>query len=769
MQRLLILILFIIVHDTIHAQRAVSGSTTVYIGGAENSNEFSKHSTAITGATQMTLGTVVSTKSYSTNNDLGGSLYEITNDTVTGYPVDGIAVTNLGNGKYLKLLAVDGYINGNSFGLNPNGVYDNSNALNSAILYAQITNNSLKLSGFSSNSFNVNSVLQVTDNNIKIISTNNFTIKFNSAVRNCIEVGNVNNVNISGINFKGSLDTTVSHNAALFLNLTKTGIVSNCYAIYSPLFLGQNRTQDTINTVYIKDCVNENFLSPNNPGSGYIITGCKFLLSDSTYLDRKNGVGSSHAIYGFADRRNVIISNCMFKNIRIDGIKCSGSTGHVNNWVINGNTFDKCGTAITIGGDVLNDYPHRGFIVTNNIFRNCFGQRLGWTSTECTLRLYACDDVTIDNNLFSYNTHPSNSAYYTYTIRGNASGKKYMSNLRITNNRFYGVDVNNVPTDVDYNGKPIYLVNWNQFSSGELVISNNTFEKGFQLIIQESANVRVENNVGKGSIFLEASNCAYLIVKENTFYNDTDSGIDRCVIYSNISWLNDSDNKLIGFASTKPSGWAVQYNGIIQGKIPLTLKSGITFPTFGKPIAGFWYGSGWETGDYLLLNGTQIDYNVDFTTPSTLINYINTNISGYKAFDLNDSLGIATTNFIIIQRQGTPPIANIDEILLVRTSSYTACVTAMEGIRKLSGSTDRYIPFRGGGNINKIVIFSPYATQQTGFLFEGLTSAETDFLKLNALYRNVGVSNKPGVDGTIEFEFDSEPEGSHRFIYYLIN
>lgn len=757
----LVLILSLLCYNTLLAQRAI-GSNGIMISLAGNRLVFETLDAA--KSANLSVNTVIKTLNYNTIGDNGGTSYIVTTDTLNGYPVDGIGVSLLSNGLYLRVYGKD-YINANAFGVSHLN-NDNTNNIEKAILYASVTTKKITFYPVNDKFYYVNDVINVSTG--LHFDGNFIKLKFNSKLRYCLEVGDVN-VDISNIYFEGSRDSTQGHYSALFLNLTKQSIIKNITCVYAPIFVGQNRTQDTMNTVHITNCINKNFFSPNNPGSGYIINNCQFVQTDSSYLDRLTGVGSSHGVYGFADRRNVVITSCMFTNLRLDGIKCSGTTGHVNNWVITHNTFDKCGTAITIGGDTETDYPHRGFIISHNIFRNCFGQRAGWTSAETTIRLYACDDVTIDNNLFSYNVYPIVPSYYSYTIRGNASGKKYMSNLKITNNRFYGVDVNNLPTDVDYNGKPIYLVNWNQYSFGELVISGNTFEKGFQLIIQNCANVKINNNVGKGSIFLEAVDCAYVDVIYNTYTSDTDSGIDRCVIYSNISWLWDANNKLIGFTNGKPSGWAIQYNGIIQAKIPISAYSGITFPTKGKPVTGFWYGSAWQSGDYLHLNGVQIDYNIDFTSPATLIDYINSNVSGYTAFEYNDSINIATTNFIVIQRIGVSPVSNIDEILLLRTSSYTAGVSSMEGIRKSSGATDRYLPFRGGGNKNKIVVISPFLNHNSSVLFTGLNNTSVDFLRQHSLYNNIGIVSKPGVDGIKEFEFDTEPLLPYRFVYQIIN
>lgn len=711
--------------------------------------------------------TVLTSLGYYQPGDEGGCSYIITSDTVAGYAVDTFAVLYLSAGKYLKLLPKQG-INANAFALDYTGNSNNEKRIEAAISYAvAIGVRTVNFYGYGTNRFNITAQIDVSQDSINLVGHSDFKITHNSRSFNAFYFLEANYTRVEKINVAGIRDSTTGHNAAFFIENSRRFYLDGCNAIYSRLFHGQNRTVDTTSTVYIQNCINSNFFGANAPGSGYYIQNCVFVQSDSTVYDDIGSLGTAHAIYGFADRRNIVIESCMFKNIRQDAIKMSGSSGHINNVVVRNNTFEDCASAIDFGADAAGDHQHSNLLFDGNIIRNCYGRRTGWTSTESTFRLYACENVMISNNTFSY-SQIVNPAYYLYTIRINPNAKPYMGNISIENNRFVMVDVNNDPLAPGLEGKPIYLSGVGNYNPSTIKIKGNVMERGFQLLVDNSCNVIIEDNMLSGVLFGEFQNIAFLDVKDNTYYAHEASNSDRSVIYTKVGWVNDTGNKQIGKYVGKPNGWAVQYNGLVQAKIPISATSGVAWPAKGRPIAGFWYGTDWATGDSLIVNGVTIKYPTHFTSDTTLISYINSTVPNRSAFDLGDSLGIGEIGFIVVQVTGTAPIANPTTGILIRTQSNLAGVVSMAGERKLSGSSDYFANYKGGGDMNKVVVFSPFLTQQSSVVWEGFNTTSNDFLRTNGWpHLSKIFTSKTGIDGTVEFTLSAEPTGTERFVYQI--
>lgn len=714
------------------------------------------------------INTVLTSLGYYQIGDEGGNSYIVTDQVMLGYSVDTLAFIQLSAGKYLKLLPKQG-INANAFALDYTGVTNNEKRIEAAIAYAvAIGVRTVNFYGYGTNRFNITAQIDVTQDSINLVGHSDFKITFNSRSFNAFYFLESNYTRIEKINVAGIRDSVFGHNAAFFIENSRRVYVDGCNAIYAKLFHGQNRTVDTMSTVYIQNCVNTNFFGTNAPGSGYYIQNCIFVQSDSTVYDDIGSIGTAHGIYGFADRRNIVIEGCMFKNIRQDAIKMSGSSGHINNVIIRNNTFEDCASAIDFGADAAGDHQHSNLLFDGNIIRNCYGRRTGWTSTESTFRLYACENVMISNNTFSY-SQIVNPAYYLYTIRINPNAKPYMGNISIENNRFVMVDVNNDPLAPGLDGKPIYLSGVGNYNPSTIKIKGNVMERGFQILVDNSCNVVVEDNMLSGVLFGQFDNIAFLDVKDNTYYAHESSNSDRSVVYNKVSWLNDSGNKQIGKYVAKPTGWAVQYNGLVQAKVPISATSGVTWPAKGRPVAGFWYGAGWATNDSLVINGVTIKYPTHFTNDSTLIAYINANVPNRLAFDLADSLGIPKTGFIIVQVAGTAPIANPTNGILIRTQSNLAGVVSMAGERKISGGSDYFANYKGGGDMNKVVVFSPFLTQQSVVVWEGFNTTSNNFLNTNGVpFLSKIFASKTGIDGTVEFTLSTEPTGTERFVYKVL-
>ena len=114
-----------------------------------------------------------------------------------------------------------------------------------------------------------------------------------------------------------------------------------------------------------------------------------------------NSIGSTHAIYIFAGRSNILVDGCTFKNIRTTAMKVSGSTIPIQNIRFTNNYAIECGVGVLFGADDAQE--HTGLICTDNTFIDCSSQRAGW-DTGSVIGILGSRNITIANNQFHY-TH----------------------------------------------------------------------------------------------------------------------------------------------------------------------------------------------------------------------------------------------------------------------------------------------------------------------------------------------------------------------------
>lgn len=114
-----------------------------------------------------------------------------------------------------------------------------------------------------------------------------------------------------------------------------------------------------------------------------------------------DSIGSTHAIYIFAGRSNILVDGCTFKNIRTTAMKVSGSTIPIQNIRFTNNYAVECGIGVLFGAD--DSQEHTGLICTNNTFVDCSSQRAGW-DTGSVIGILGSRNITIANNQFHY-TH----------------------------------------------------------------------------------------------------------------------------------------------------------------------------------------------------------------------------------------------------------------------------------------------------------------------------------------------------------------------------
>ncbi len=137
--------------------------------------------------------------------------------------------------------------------------------------------------------------------------------------------------------------------------------------------------------------------NPIGVGSDCVVDGCRIEQPTDSGYNRSGDNGSSHGIYLFAGRKNVLIRNCHFKNVRVDAIKGSGSSAALSGLVVQGCSFIDCGGGVLWGADDVQN--HDGFIVEGNYFEDCGTNIAGWTTCASIVVLGSSGSIIRDNVL----------------------------------------------------------------------------------------------------------------------------------------------------------------------------------------------------------------------------------------------------------------------------------------------------------------------------------------------------------------------------------
>lgn len=116
--------------------------------------------------------------------------------------------------------------------------------------------------------------------------------------------------------------------------------------------------------------------------------GAYFVPAGATY-------GSTHAIYYFAGRSDIVVKDCVFRGVRTTGVKLSGSALPIRNIDVSGCLFDECGAAIIAGAD--DSQEHSNFNFHHNKIVNCALNRAGWNDQDA-ISIYGARNVKITDN-----------------------------------------------------------------------------------------------------------------------------------------------------------------------------------------------------------------------------------------------------------------------------------------------------------------------------------------------------------------------------------
>lgn len=151
----------------------------------------------------------------------------------------------------------------------------------------------------------------------------------------------------------------------------------------------------------------------NASGASEAFSGIWSVDSYDNIVSGGNTYGSTHAIYVFAGRSEVLVQNCTFRGIRTTCVKWSGSSLPLRNLMVRGCTAYECGDFVTGGADDLQD--HSGLAVEGNALTDVGTNRPGASSSIC-ISILGARNVSIAKNTL----HFTRNATGTVDGRGNA-------------------------------------------------------------------------------------------------------------------------------------------------------------------------------------------------------------------------------------------------------------------------------------------------------------------------------------------------------------
>lgn len=283
-----------------------------------------------------------------------------------------------------------------AFGADPTGTLDSSAAIQLAI-------NSANPVYFPAGTYRIDKRLLVSGRaGLRIYSDAAATIRFSSDKHNAIDIIDSADILISGITFTGSrteTNITINNMAAINVDNSRGVVIDGCALDYGGCLFSQGQGPNDYGMRVI-GCRAAGFRVANTINRESIVTGCIFEQpADDLSLDRIGDNGSSHGIYLYAGRGECTITGNIFRNVRVYGVKLSGSSDPVAGVIVSNNQFIDCGGGVVFGAD--DNQVHANFIVSNNLFLNCGSHRHGWR-TGSGVRVFGCNSCAVSGNSFRY-------------------------------------------------------------------------------------------------------------------------------------------------------------------------------------------------------------------------------------------------------------------------------------------------------------------------------------------------------------------------------
>jgi hypothetical protein len=235
----------------------------------------------------------------------------------------------------------------------------------------------------------------------------NSVLQTPTAARSALYFKNCARLKIYGLTTTGnSTSNMVNANigAGIYLRGCNDARIGNCQNFYGGALFQQDATSTDFASV-LEACYSFGARNPTVPGPQTTFLGCTWEQPVDADYDRIGEKGSSSACYAFAGRSNCKWLGCLFKNIRIAGIKISGSSVRILNSVVTGCTFLDCGAAIVYGADQPNDQDHFGLIFSNNTCQDCATNRIGWHQDASVVILGSTMTKVLNNTFFYSRKH----------------------------------------------------------------------------------------------------------------------------------------------------------------------------------------------------------------------------------------------------------------------------------------------------------------------------------------------------------------------------
>ncbi len=507
-------------------------------------------------------------------------------------------------------------------------------------------------------------------------------------------------VTIDSLDFTGdSANTLITENGGKAVSCGGTVLrlrMRDCSQSYGGGLINMQASDED---AVISDCFSYASRTSSRVGNNGVFQNCTFELPTTASYDRVGNDGTSHAIYFFSSSGNrVSVVDCTFKNIRIDGVKMSGTNLALQGLTVRGCKFYNCGynsdgtsssgVCILFGADDSN--PHRAMAAKDNQFFDC----------QCFVQGLGSANVQITGNQGFRTTTPTTASAYLIDVSRYGAATEPVEDVIIDRNTFsssltsntvyadYGIKVNNVGVGITGRYSTVRVTN-NQMGHG---ISSNISVLGCIAPV-------IEGNTGKATITVGGSRMPRIVRNEVIDFASSNSVIR----ISACSWPVIKENMGGGvLSSILYHGTAETSNNAGSGTpqmFPLSGYYGQCAPTASYPEVVVAYGSDWTTGDIFNLNGTSYVYNTHFTSFATLVTLID-NLANYVCTDYGADWS-ATTQHLKIRYATTQTTANF---FYVETT--TANKNAGVVLGNNSGAFGN-LCYARGEDPDKIVIWSP--------------------------------------------------------------
>lgn len=546
--------------------------------------------------------------------------------------------------------------------------------------------------------------------------------------RSCFLVRQSDDVTIENLTFWGGQGYKIGDGtglgahvgAGIYGSYSQNLRVVRCAQRYGATLLQQNNMEDAVlgydRGLRVLACSAYGSRQAMNAGSDAVIEGYHLEQPDADpSYNRAGTVGSSHGIYIFAGRDNVVVRSCTFRNVRGDSVKISGSSAPIRGALIEGNTFiqetPRTSGGIVFGADDTNE--HSACRIANNVFIDSAGVGILGSNT-----------VIIEGNQFLKTADAPSATQAVAVTRYQTAGGVLGSPVKLVIIRGNQFQALNGVTRAWLVAIDATRVGHGSDSGGSVFIENNQIDAG---------------NGGGISLGIEVEKCIGPVVRGNSI-----NGVVTAVnlfgnrmpeVYGNVLHPNASTssnaqirtlrdtfpiihgNKTSGRFATMP-GWTVGAQGGSAGAdYPLLGYVVRAIPAAGRWEAPIGYGDDWTNGDTLTIVVGGSTYTLTYTpsAPNTALGQFN------SAATLISAINSVAAGVLTAADYGAPWTITTDHIL-VRSAAAGAtqfdirrsCANATAGVLLINDNYPALRCISQGGQVapfNRTVIWSPVAQQ----------------------------------------------------------